>query len=57
MILLVEHTKKLTDIAEDLRATVKALTGLMERCIVRQLSSLGNNGAAVMFGGASIQRL
>ena len=57
VILLVEQTKKLTDIAKDLRATLEVLTGSTERCIVRQLSSLGNNGAAVMFGGASIQDL
>jgi hypothetical protein len=57
VILLVKQTKKLTDIVKALGATVEALAGSTERCIVRQLSSHGHNSTAVTLGGASIQNL
>lgn len=57
VVLLVEQTEKITDIAKGLRATVEVLTKLTEQCIVRQLSSFGNNSLAATFGGASIQNL
>jgi hypothetical protein len=55
--LLIEQTKKLTDIAESLRANVEALTKSTERCIIRQLSSFGNKSATVTLGGTPIQNL
>lgn len=57
VILLVEQTKKLADIVKDLQATVQALERSTEQCIVRQLSSFGNNSATVTFSRASIQDL
>jgi hypothetical protein len=57
VVLIVEQTKEVMDVAKDLRATVEALTKLTEQCIVRQLIFFGNISAAATFVGAPIQKL